>query len=166
MRLFMSFYRNLRKENSMIKVMFICHGNICRSPMCEYIFKDMVRKLGVSCDFEIASAATSREEIGCDIYPPAKKLLKSKGIPFDTHHARQVTAEDYDKYDHLIIMERYNYINLCRIIKDDPEGKIAPLLYFAGVQGDIADPWYSGDFEQAYEDIVKGCEGLLKYLGY
>ena len=150
----------------MIRVMFVCHGNICRSPMSEYIFKDMVRRLGVSSDFEIASAATSREEIGCDIYPPAKKLLKSKGIPFGTHHARQITAEDYDRYDHLIIMERYNYANLCRTIKEDPEDKIALLLYFAGERGDIADPWYSGDFEQAYSDIVRGCRGLLKYLGY
>lgn len=150
----------------MINILFICHGNICRSPMCEYIFKDMTSKLGIADDFHIESAATSREEIGCDIYPPAKALLKIKGIPFEKHHARQVTANDYNNFDYLIIMERYNYTNLCRIIKDDPNDKIALLLYFAGEQRDIADPWYSNDFEQSYSDIVKGCKGLLNYLGY
>lgn len=148
----------------MINVLFICHGNICRSPMAEYMCKDKVKKLGLGDQFHIASAATSREEIGNGVYPPAKKKLKSVGITADNHHARQVTKEDYDTYDYLLVMERYNIPNLMRILKDDPKKKVYRLLDFTEKAGDIADPWYTGDFETTYQDIERGLEGFFHML--
>lgn len=147
----------------MIKVLFICHGNICRSPMAHYIFEKMVSDRGLSDRFEISSAATSREELGNGVYPPAKRKLNSVGISCNGHHARQVTKADYAHYDYLIVMERYNIPNLMRIIGSDPEKKVYKLLSFAG-GGDIDDPWYTGDFETAYREIVEGLEGFLEYL--
>lgn len=148
----------------MIKILFICHGNICRSPMAEYIFKKMVADRGLSRQFEISSAATSREEIGNGVYPPAKRKLNSVGISCDGHHARQVTKADYAYYDYLIVMEQYNIRNLLRIIGSDSEKKVYKLLEFAGSGADIDDPWYTGDFETAYREIVEGLEGFLKQV--
>lgn len=148
----------------MKKILFLCHGNICRSPMCEFVFAELARRAGVSERFEVASAATSLEEIGNDMYPPAKACLRAHGIPFSRRHARQVTRADYDDYDLLIIMEEYNRRNLRRIIPDDPEDKVHTLMSYTGRDRDVADPWYTDDFETAYDDILRGCEALLAAL--
>ena len=148
----------------MIKVLMICHGNICRSPMAAYIFRDMVRRQGLGDQFKIASAATSREEIGNSIYPPAKRKLAQYGISSDGHRARQITKKDYEEYDYLLVMEQYNIRNMMRILGSDPQSKVCRLLDFADRPRDIDDPWYSGDFETAYRDIYEGCEALLKHI--
>lgn len=147
----------------MTKILFICHGNICRSPMAEFVLKDMVNKEGLSENFEIASAATSREEIGNDIHYGTKNKLKAENIPFSRRSARQITAKDYEKYDYIIAMERYNCTNLNRIIRDT-DNKVHLLLEFTGENRDIADPWYTGNFDKTYSDIVRGCRYFLKYL--
>ncbi len=153
-----------KEKEEMIKILFICHGNICRSPMAEYIFKNMTANLGLSNQFEISSAATSREEIGNGVYPPAKRKLNSVGISCSGHHARQVTKADYDYYDYLIVMEQYNIRNLLRIIGSDPDNKVHKLLEFAGSSADIDDPWYTGDFETAYREIREGLEAFLNKI--
>lgn len=145
----------------MIRILFVCHGNICRSPMAQFIFQDLVRERGLEGEFYIESAATSREEIGNDIYPPAQRKLRSMGIPFSSHYANQVRRSDYDRYDYLIIMDRHNYRNLMRIVRDDPEGKIHMLMSYAGKDRDVADPWYTGDFDEAFDDIYEGCKAML-----
>ena len=132
--------------------------------MAEFIMKDLVRAAGREEAYAIASAATSREEIGNDMYPPAKACLRAHGIPFSRRHARQVTPADYDEYDLLIIMDALNRRNLNRIIPDDPDGKIRTLLSFTGRDGVIDDPWYTDDFETAYRDIRRGCEALFQSL--
>ena len=132
--------------------------------MCEFVFTELARWAGVSDKFEIASAATSLEEIGNDMYPPAKACLRAHGIPFSRRHARQVTRADYDDYDLLIIMEEYNRRNLRRIIPDDTEDKVHTLMSYTGRDRDVADPWYTDDFETAYDDILRGCEALLAAL--
>ena len=148
----------------MIKILFICHGNICRSPMAEFIFRDMVAKRGLAAEFSIASAATSREEIGNPVYPPAKRKLKEHGIDPAGKTARQMTAQDYKDYDYLLAAERYNIRNMERITGGDPQHKIFRLLDFSDRPRDIADPWYTGDFDEAWEDIVEGCQAFLKWL--
>lgn len=148
----------------MIKVLFVCHGNICRSPMGEYIFKDMVAKAGLSSQFEIASAATSREEIGNPVYPPARRKLAEHGISCDGHHARQINRQDYDKYDYLIGMEQYNIRNMMRILGSDPQHKVCRLLDFTKYPRDIDDPWYTGDFETTYREVLEGCEALMEEI--
>ena len=148
----------------MIRVLFICHGNICRSPMAEFIFRDMVAKRGLAAEFSIASAATSREEIGNPVYPPAKRKLKEHGIDPAGKTARQMTAQDYKDYDYLLAAERYNIRNMERITGGDPQHKIFRLLDFSDRPREIADPWYTGDFDEAWDDIVEGCQAFLKWL--
>lgn len=149
----------------MIKLLFICHGNICRSPMAEFIMKDIVRQHHRQNDFEIASAATSTEELGNPVYPPARRKLTEHGIRCDGKTARQVTPGDYRHYDLLILMDYHNKKNLRRIIPDDPEGKINLLLDYTDRKGDsVSAPWYTRNFDKAYEDILYGCEGLFAYL--
>ena len=140
----------------MIKILFCCHGNICRSPMGEYILKDMVSRAGRSGEFEIDSAAVSREEIGNAVYPPARRELERRGVACGGHRARQVTMEDYRYFDRIYYMDRSNARYLSRMLPHDPD-KIRPLL-----DRDVADPWYTGDFAQTYEDIVTGCEKILE----
>ena len=150
-------------NHDMIKLLFVCHGNICRSPMAEFVMKDMVRKRGLEDRFEIASAATSREEIGNPVYPPARRKLAENGIACAGHHARQMTKADYDRYDLIVCMDRANIRNACRIAGDDPEHKIVLLLDYTQRRGqEVADPWYTGDFDAAWNDIVEGCEMLIE----
>ncbi len=152
----------------MIKVLFICHGNICRSPMAEFIMKDLVRKSGIANRFYIASVATSKEEIwngvGNPVYPAAQAKLAEHGIDCAGKRAVQLTRMDYDKYDYLIGMDSANMRNMQRIVGADPKGKMYKLLQFAGAERDISDPWYTGDFEATYRDVLEGCEGLLAHL--
>lgn len=153
-------------QNKKHSILFICHGNICRSPMAEFVLKHLVKQMGVEDDFYIASAATSYEEIGNDIHRGTRKKLKEEGIPFEKRAAVRATKQDYDDYDYLIVMDRYNVSNLSRIVGGDKEGKIKMLLEFAGENRDIADPWYTGNFDKTYDDVLRGCEGLLRFLGY
>ena len=148
----------------MIKILFVCHGNICRSPMAECVLKNMVAQLGRSSEFYIDSAATSREEIGNPIYPPAVRKLKEEGIPLSGHRAVQMTREDYDKYDLLLAADSANLRNMRRIAGGDPQGKICRLLDYTSRPRDIADPWYTGNFDVTYDDIVEGCQALLDWL--
>ena len=145
----------------MIKVLFVCHGNICRSPMAEFILKDLVKKQGLEDMFYIASAATSTEEIGNPVYPPARRKLMEHGISCEGKRARQMTRADYDKFDYLLAAEERNLINMKRITGGDPDGKMYRILDFSDRPGNIADPWYSGDFDTAYRDILRGCEAFL-----
>lgn len=147
-----------------IKILFICHGNICRSPMAEFIAKDMVRKSGKEQCFEIASAATSLEEIGNPIYPPAQRVLSQHGIAYEHRRARQITAADYAYYDHIVAMDRNNLSNLRRLLGDDVEGKFSLLMSHAGQDRDVSDPWYTRDFDAAYNDIALGCKMFISKL--
>ena len=131
----------------MKRILFVCHGNICRSPMAEYVMKDLVKKAGLAAQFHIESAATSREEIGNPVYPPARRKLAEHGISCAGHAARQLTREDYDRWDLLIGMDGANLRNMRRICGGDPAGKLRLLLDCAGRSGEVADPWYTGDFE-------------------
>ncbi len=153
----------------MIKVLFVCHGNICRSPMSEFIFKDMIKKQNLESYFLVESKATSSEEIflgrGNPIYPPAQACLKKHGIPFSLDkRACQIKEEDYYEYDYIIGMDEYNIQNMLRIFKNDKDNKIKLLLEYCNEERDISDPWYSGDFEKTYQDIVKGLNGFTAYL--
>ncbi|MBO5056491.1 MAG: low molecular weight phosphotyrosine protein phosphatase [Lachnospiraceae bacterium] len=150
----------------MIKVLFICHGNICRSPMAEFILKDMVKKKNKEASFYIASAATSTEEIGNPVHHGTRNKLAQYGISTAGKYARQMTKKDYAEYDYLIGMDDWNIRNMLRITGGDPEQKIKKLLEFAGSSRDIADPWYTGNFDVTYDDIVEGCEAFLAYLGF
>ena len=150
----------------MINVLFVCWGNICRSPMCEYMFKDTVRKLGISDDFYIESAATSTEEIGNGVYPPAQRRLSQAGISCTGHHARQLRKDDYVGFDYIIGMEDLNMRYMLRILGGDPDGKLFNLLDFTDHPRAIADPWYTGDFDKTFDDITEGIEAFLQHLGY
>lgn len=148
----------------MIKILFICHGNICRSPMAEFVFCDMVKKRGMEELFIIASAATSREELGNPVHYGTTQKLKEIGISTAGKYAIQLKKRDYEYYDYIIGMEYRNIRNIERIIGADPEHKIHKLLDFSSRPRDIADPWYTGNFESTYKDIVEGCEGLLLHI--
>ena len=148
----------------MIKLLFVCHGNICRSPMAEFYMKDITAKAGLSGAFKIASAATSAEELGHPVYPPARRMLSRHGIDCSGKTARRMTAADYAAYDLLIGMDFANLRNMERIAGGDPEGKIRLLLDFAGRHDEVADPWYTGDFDAAWRDIAEGCDALLDHL--
>ena len=145
----------------MTKILFICHGNICRSPMAEYIMKDLVKNRE---DIYVESKAVSTEEIGNPIYPPAVKTLNKHNIPFGNHRARQVKREDYNEFDYLVVMEEYNLPRLFRILGDDPENKVYKLLDFTNTPGDIEDPWYTGNYEKVFEQITMGCKGILERI--
>lgn len=146
----------------MIKIMFVCHGNICRSPMAEFVFKEVSKQY--KDNLIIQSKAVSNEEMGNPIYPPAKAKLKEKGIPFDDHRASRITKQDYIDFDYIIVMEQYNLPRLMNIIGADSDNKVYRLLDFTDKTGDIEDPWYSGNFEKVFNQILDGCNGLLKRL--
>lgn len=148
----------------MIKVMFVCLGNICRSPMAEFVLKDIVKKQGLGKNFYIKSSATSNEEIGNDIHYGTRNKLMQKGIPFEKRKATRLMPEDYNKYDYIIGMEKSNIRNIKRIVGNDIEHKIYRLLDYSDNPRDIADPWYTGNFEITYNDIVEGCNAFIKYL--
>ena len=146
------------------KILFICHGNICRSPMAEFVMKQLVKNEGLEEQFEIASAATSTEEIGNPVYPPAKRKLAEHNIGCEGKTARQMTRSDYQHYDYIIAMDRNNLRNLKRMFGEDTEHKISLLMEYTQRPGDVADPWYTGDFEATWRDVSEGCRGLLDYL--
>ena len=148
----------------MTRILFVCHGNICRSPMAEYIMKQMVKDSHLEDDFEIASAATSTEELGNPVYPPARQKLAQYGISCKGHRARQVTRHDYTYYDLIIAMDSYNVRNLHRMLGGDPEGKIHMMLDYTDRPGDVADPWYTDNFDATWRDCNEGCRGLLKSI--
>ena len=143
------------------KLLFVCHGNICRSPMAEMVMKRLVGEAGRTEEFEIASAATSTEEIGNPVYPPARRKLAEHGISCDGKTARQITREDYLYYDVIVAMDRNNLRNLRRLLGEDTEQKIHLLMDYTDRPGDVADPWYTGDFEATWRDVLEGCQGLL-----
>ena len=146
------------------RIIFLCHGNICRSPIAEWLFKHLAAEAGVSERFEVTSAAVSYEEEGNGMYPPAKRKLTQKGIPFGDHRAHRITPAEYAAADLVIIMDRSNRRMLEYIVGSDREGKVHLMLEYAGLSRDVADPWYTGDFETAYNDILAGCRGLLETL--
>ena len=150
----------------MMKILFVCHGNICRSPMAEFVMKDLVREAGLEDVFTVASAATSTEEIGNPVYPPARRKLAEHGIRCDGHAARQLKKADYAAWDLLIGMDNANFRNMNRICGGDPEGKIHLLMDYTDRPGEVADPWYTDNFEATWRDVNAGCRGLLTALGY
>lgn len=147
-----------------IKILFVCHGNICRSTMAQFVFQDMVNKKGLTQHFHINSAATSREEIGSGPHYGTIQKMREEEVPILPHRAVQMTRRDYQEYDYLIGMDQWNIRNMLRIAGSDPEGKIRKLLDFGEHPRDIADPWYTGNFDQTYEDVVEGCEALMRFL--
>ena len=155
----------------MVKILFVCHGNICRSPMAEFVLKDKVNRSGQWDHYVIESAATSSEELGNSVYPPAKRTLRSHGIGTTENelgvgekHARRITDDDYEKFDLLIGMDEKNIRNLKKKYNGDPQGKIHSMMEFTDRPGNVADPWYTGDFEATWNDVNEGCDGLLKWL--
>ena len=161
----------------MIKLIFLCHGNICRSPMAEYVMKDLVRKAGLESHFEITSGAVSDEEWFNPIYPPAQRKLREKGVSFGKHSAHKISKVEFDAQDLVIVMDRSNLRWLTRIVGDYSSvdagkaledsgisGKVHMMMEFAGISRDVADPWYTGDFEQTYQDVLAGCQGLLERI--
>ena len=148
----------------MKKILFICHGNICRSPMAEFVMKDLVQKAGLASQFHIESAATSREEIGNPVYPPARRKLAEYGISCEGHAARQLTNRDYDEYDLLIGMDQANLRDMYRICCGDYAEKMSLLMDHTARPGNVVDPWYTEDFEATWQDVLEGCQGLLKEL--
>ncbi|MGC4018460.1 MAG: low molecular weight protein-tyrosine-phosphatase [Muricomes sp.] len=148
----------------MIKILFVCHGNICRSPMAEFVFRDMVQKRGMGDSFSVASAATSREEIGNPVHRGTTQKLRGFGISTAGKCAVQLQKRNYAEYDYIIGMEQQNVRNILRIVGEDKEQKVHRLLDFSDSPRDIADPWYTGNFDRTYDDVLEGCEGLLQYI--
>ncbi len=148
----------------MIKILFVCHGNICRSPMAEFVMKDMVRKADLEKKFVIDSKAARRDELGNDTHYGTKAKLRQMGIPFAKRRATLLTKEDYAAYDLLVGMDHENLRDMLRLFNGDPDNKIHMLPEFAGEQGEVADPWYTGNFDETYDDVQKGCKGLLQLL--
>jgi len=146
------------------RILFVCHGNICRSPMAEFVMKDLVKKAGLEDKFLIESAATSTEEIGNSVYPPARQKLAEHGISCKGKTARQMNSSDYNRYDLLIGMDSWNIRNMNRICGGDPEGKIHMLMDYTNRPGEVADPWYTDDFEATWRDVLEGCQALLKTI--
>lgn len=149
-----------------IRILFVCHGNICRSPMAEFVMKDLVREKGLEDWFVIASAATSAEEIGNDVHHGTKRMLDRMGVPYERRAARRLRGGDANAWDYLIGMDEANMRNMRRMLGGSAESKLYKLLEFAGETGDVADPWYTGDFEATYDDVLAGCRGLLAHLGF
>ena len=161
-------YKENEEFKGMIKILFVCHGNICRSPIAEFVMKDLVQRAGLEDQFYIASAATSTEEIwngvGNPVYPPAREELARHGLSCDGKRAVQLQRSDYDKYDYLLGMDSTNIRNMHRMLGGDPEGKVCRLLDYSEHPRDIADPWYTGVFDVTYRDILEGCEALLQHI--
>ena len=149
----------------MIKILFVCHGNICRSPMAEFVMKDLVRKAGLETRFVIESKAARRDELGNDTHYGTRAKLRQMGIPFAKRRATLLDRSDYDAYDYLIGMDEENMRDMLRLFGGDPNGKIYKLLRFADEDRDVADPWYTGNFDETYEDVLKGCTALLRMIG-
>ena len=149
----------------MIKILFVCHGNICRSPMAEFVMKDMVRKADLENRFVIESKAARRDELGNDTHYGTKAKLRQMGVPFAKRRATLLDRSDYDAYDYLIGMDEENMRDMLRLFGGDPNGKIYKLLRFADEDRDVADPWYTGNFDETYEDVLKGCTALLRMIG-
>ena len=148
----------------MIKILFVCHGNICRSPMAEFVMKDLVRKANLENQFVIESRAARRDELGNDTHYGTKAKLRQMGIPFAKRKATLLSKTDYAAYDYLIAMDEENVRDMLRLFGGDPDRKISMLLDFAGEKREVADPWYTGNFDETYDDVVKGCAGLLRFL--
>lgn len=148
----------------MIKILFVCHGNICRSPMAQFVMQDLVNKQGLSDHFYINSAATSTEEIGNGVHHGTRRKLKEVGVPIGNHRSTQMKRSDYDQYDYILGMDQWNRRNMLRILKEDPQEKVALLLDYTEHPRDIADPWYTGNFDVTYDDILEGCEALMAYI--
>ncbi len=148
----------------MKRILFVCHGNICRSPMVEFVMKELVEKAGLSEAIEVSSAATTTEEIGNPVYPPARRKLAEHGIGCEGKTARQMRFSDYERYDLIVGMDRENLFDMRRICRGDPEGKIRLLMDYTARPGDVADPWYTRDFEATWRDVEEGCRGLLEHL--
>ena len=148
----------------MKRIMFVCHGNICRSPLAEFVMKDLVNKKELSDLFYIESSATSAEETGNPIYPPIKDIMRKYSVPFEEHYAKRIKAEDYEKFDLFVIMDNNNYRNIIRILGSDPDNKVHLLLEYSGQNRDVEDPWYYGNFDKTYDDVLSGCKALLEHL--
>ena len=146
----------------MIRILFVCHGNICRSPMAEFVMKDLVRRKGLQDSYHIESCATSSEELGHDMYPPAKDELDRRGVPYSRRSARRMTKDDYDRFDMIVAMDHQNLRNLRQFVGEDPEMKVSLMLSHTGEDRGVADPWYTGDFSATYRDVLRGCEGILR----
>ena len=158
-------YTSVPVETDMtVRILFVCHGNICRSPMAEFVMKDLVAEEGLSDKIYIESCATSTEELGNDIYPPAKEELKRRGIPFEKRCARQMRKDDYDRFDLIVAMDSRNLRNLRPFCGSDPGTKVSMLMQHAGEFRDVEDPWYTGDFAKCFDDILEGCEALLSSI--
>ena len=150
--------------NTVIKILFVCHGNICRSPMAEFVMKEMVKNSGLQERIYIESAATSTEELGNPVYPPARKIMAQHGIDCKNKTARQITRADYDNFNYIVAMDEYNIRNMRRFFGNDPENKVSLLLSWANENREVADPWYTGDFEATWRDVNLGCKALLEAI--
>ena len=150
--------------NDAVKILFVCHGNICRSPMAEFVMKHLIKKSGASRQFVIESAATSDEELGNPVYPPARRIMAQHGIDCSGKYARRITRSDYDNFDYIVGMDDRNIANMMRFFGGDPKGKISLLLAWAQENREVADPWYTGNFEATWADVNVGCSALLKEL--